>query len=574
MTFSGTQRNYVPISFFAFPLLTALSLFFLFLVQGFETIPKKGPSLALCKPFSIDGEQGQKNVALLPGPFSKLQPYRLVRGPESEFRDQESLFQAQEPRFKYGHMTKGGGREEGKGNLLFLWSEPFIYGNQKQGRGSKFSKDLPWFLTKRFNLATSQGYAVMWNHELDYGPGLRGRRLCVSTQDLDFVSSDNSAIETLKNRSENLNSTRSHAHDLPRSFSVGLKKSSSNNGVLDSCGSAHVMTCFLIIWSLGALGTHLRDQSPGDGSLKGRSYVGPRGGTISSGEGRQGTIRKSTFWSQILTLVAPLQLTSSYRFVSVHQRQPLRGSAGFSHPPGFPLNDGTGQRREPFRSNSSLRESTGICTYVELGNLTIPHLGGIVLIGSSGTGKTFFTKALAESTGLPLVPWPTFSSSSFEDPQAELDFPKIFHCCDILGPSLICFENFQTLAGHRENRDNQSTIQGVTDFLIHTDGLNSKACHMLLGYSNDFDSLDPAIIRPGRFGTHILLDQWLFQSPFLPIKGVNGKFPNLDVCLTMPFYALPYQNPSPSPTRLRRNQTRLRRGPTLCKGPSLGLLQS
>ncbi|MFH1488087.1 MAG: ATP-dependent zinc metalloprotease FtsH [Pseudomonadota bacterium] len=135
---------------------------------------------------------------------------------------------------------------------------------------------------------------------------------------------------------------------------------------------------------------------------------------------------------------------------------------------------------------------------------------GVLLVGPPGTGKTLLAKAVA---GESHVPFFSLSGSEFVEMfvglgaarvrdlfvQAKQKAPCIIFVdeLDALGKA----RGFGAMGGHDERE------QTLNQLLVEMDGFDAKVGVVIMAATNRPEILDPALLRPGRFDRHILVDR-------------------------------------------------------------------
>jgi proteasome regulatory subunit len=143
---------------------------------------------------------------------------------------------------------------------------------------------------------------------------------------------------------------------------------------------------------------------------------------------------------------------------------------------------------------------------------------GVLLYGYSGTGKTILAKAIAASTNSTFIE--VVGSElvqKFIGDGAKL-VKDIFKLAKERSPSIIFIDEIDAIASERTNNgtSGEKEVQRtLMQLLAEIDGFSSLGDVKIIGATNRFDILDPAIVRPGR------LDR-LIEVP-LPNKDARAE---------------------------------------------------
>ncbi|HQB30063.1 MAG TPA: ATP-dependent zinc metalloprotease FtsH [Syntrophales bacterium] len=145
--------------------------------------------------------------------------------------------------------------------------------------------------------------------------------------------------------------------------------------------------------------------------------------------------------------------------------------------------------------------------FTELGG-KIPK--GILLVGPPGTGKTLIAKAVAGESGVPFF---SLSGSEFVEMFVGLGAARVrdlFVQAKQKAPCIIFIDEldalgkargFSGMGGHDERE------QTLNQLLVEMDGFDPNAGVILMAATNRPEILDPALLRPGRFDRHVLVDR-------------------------------------------------------------------
>ena len=131
-------------------------------------------------------------------------------------------------------------------------------------------------------------------------------------------------------------------------------------------------------------------------------------------------------------------------------------------------------------------------------------------MGPPGTGKTLLAKAVAGESGVPFF---SLSGSEFVEMFVGLGAARVrdlFEQAKGKAPCIIFIDEldalgkargFGTMCGHDERE------QTLNQLLVEMDGFDPQVGVILMAATNRPEILDPALLRPGRFDRHILVDR-------------------------------------------------------------------
>ncbi len=142
--------------------------------------------------------------------------------------------------------------------------------------------------------------------------------------------------------------------------------------------------------------------------------------------------------------------------------------------------------------------------YAEIG-ASIPK--GALLVGPPGTGKTLLAKAVA---GEAHVPFFSISGSEFVEMFVGMGAAKVrdlFKQANEKAPCIVFIDEIDTIGKKRDGvgniGGNDEREQTLNQLLTEMDGFNASKGVIILAATNRPDSLDPALLRPGRFDRRI-----------------------------------------------------------------------
>jgi transitional endoplasmic reticulum ATPase len=132
---------------------------------------------------------------------------------------------------------------------------------------------------------------------------------------------------------------------------------------------------------------------------------------------------------------------------------------------------------------------------------------GILLHGPPGNGKTMLAKAVANELDYHFL---SVKGPELEQPlvgESERELRELFATARDHAPSIIFFDEFDSLAPSRTSDSYEFKSDMVNTLLSELDGLESLADVLVMAATNRLDRLDPAVLRSGRFDTFIEVPQ-------------------------------------------------------------------
>jgi cell division protease FtsH len=184
----------------------------------------------------------------------------------------------------------------------------------------------------------------------------------------------------------------------------------------------------------------------------------------------------------------------------------LRGSAEVAEIPSTSFDDVAGQ-------DAAKREVTELVEFLknpeQFRKLGAEVPRGVLLMGPPGTGKTLMAKALAGEAG---VRFYSISGSEFIEVFVGVGASRVRHLFEEAkktAPSIIFIDELDSigrtrgtgLGGGHDERE-----QTLNQILAEMDGFSGHEAVIIVAATNRPDVLDPALLRPGRFDRHVVLE--------------------------------------------------------------------
>ena len=135
---------------------------------------------------------------------------------------------------------------------------------------------------------------------------------------------------------------------------------------------------------------------------------------------------------------------------------------------------------------------------------------GVLLVGPPGTGKTLLARAVAGEAGVPFM---SLTGSDFVEMFVGVGAARVrdlFATAQEKAPCIIFIDELDAIGKARgmspmagpEERENT-----LNQLLSEMDGFDTRKGVIMMAATNRPEILDPALIRPGRFDRHILVDR-------------------------------------------------------------------
>lgn len=129
---------------------------------------------------------------------------------------------------------------------------------------------------------------------------------------------------------------------------------------------------------------------------------------------------------------------------------------------------------------------------------------GVLLYGPPGCSKTMTAQAVANTYGLNFIAVKGAELISMYVGESERAVREVFRKARAAAPSIIFFDEIDSIGSSRDSGGN-SGLNVLTTLLNEMDGFEALKGVQVLAATNKPESLDPAILRPGRFDAHIYL---------------------------------------------------------------------
>jgi ATP-dependent metalloprotease len=140
------------------------------------------------------------------------------------------------------------------------------------------------------------------------------------------------------------------------------------------------------------------------------------------------------------------------------------------------------------------------------------------MCGPPGTGKTLMARAMAGEAGVPFL---YCAGSAFDEVYVGVGSKRVrqlFHEAAANAPCIVFIDEIDAVGASRETSNKDSTLQQL---LTELDGFGSTQGVVVIAATNTPETLDPALVRPGRFDRQV----------FVPLPDVKGRKQIFDMYL-------------------------------------------
>jgi cell division protease FtsH len=163
---------------------------------------------------------------------------------------------------------------------------------------------------------------------------------------------------------------------------------------------------------------------------------------------------------------------------------------------------------------------------------------GVIMVGPPGTGKTLIARAVA---GEAQVPFLSMTGSAFVELFVGVGASRVrdlFAEARRRAPSIIFIDEIDAIGGRRGGAvigGNDEREQTLNQLLSEMDGFDQTTGLVVIAATNRPESLDPALLRPGRFDRQVIvpLPNQTERAAILAVHAVGKKLgPDVDLTIT------------------------------------------
>ena len=135
---------------------------------------------------------------------------------------------------------------------------------------------------------------------------------------------------------------------------------------------------------------------------------------------------------------------------------------------------------------------------------------GVLLVGAPGTGKTLLAKAVAGEAGVPFF---SISGSEFVEMFVGVGASRVrdmFGQAAQKAPCIIFIDELDAIGKTRGSNPvggHDEREQTLNQLLVEMDGFDTNTGVIIMSATNRPETLDPALLRPGRFDRQVVVDR-------------------------------------------------------------------
>ncbi|HAF51137.1 MAG TPA: cell division protein FtsH [Synergistaceae bacterium] len=160
---------------------------------------------------------------------------------------------------------------------------------------------------------------------------------------------------------------------------------------------------------------------------------------------------------------------------------------------------------------------------------------GVLLLGAPGVGKTLLARAVAGEADVPFL---SVSGSDFVEMFVGVGAARVrdlFEQAKKYQPCIVFVDEIDAVGRHRGaglGGGHDEREQTLNQLLVEMDGFDVSTGIIVMAATNRPDILDPALLRPGRFDRHVIVDKPDFKGRLAILQvHMRGKALDKDVNL-------------------------------------------